>query len=190
MNEAAAPAPDDFALPVLRNDLHLIEGPVSLDGSRSWIIVDPIRNKYFSIGWLAFQLLSRWTVGKANLLIERIKEESALEVNHDDIQSLLSFLYANSLTLDPASGSSNDYYEQYLASKPHFLMWLIHNYLFIKIPLVKPTQFLRRTLIYVEPLFSVTTVSLIVLLGLVGLYIVGRQWDSFTSTFLYFFNLK
>lgn len=187
MNEVAA---DDFELPVLRNDLHLIEGPVALDGSPSWIIVDSARNKYFSIGWLAFQLLSKWTLGKASLLIEYLKRESALDVGYDDVQSLLSFLYANSLTLDPASGSSNDYYEQYKASKPNFIMWLIHNYLFIKIPLVKPTRFLRRTLVYVEPLFSVTTISLIILLGLTGLYIVGRQWDSFTSTFLYFFNFQ
>jgi putative peptide zinc metalloprotease protein len=187
MSDAAT---DDFELPVLRNDLQLIEGPVALDGSPSWIIVDPVRNKFFSIGWLAFQLLSRWTVGEASLLIERIKNESALDINKEDIQSLLSFLYANSLTLDPASGSSHDYYEQYIASKPNFLMWLIHNYLFIKIPLVKPTSFLRKTLVYVEPIFSTTTVSFIVLLGLIGLYIVGRQWDTFTSTFLYFFNLQ
>jgi putative peptide zinc metalloprotease protein len=187
MSESAS---DDFALPVLRNDLQLIEGPVALDGSPSWIIVDPIRNKYFSIGWTAFQLLSRWSVGKASILIERIKNESTLDVHSADVQSLLSFLYANSLTLDPASGSSNDYYEQYLASKPNFLVWLIHNYLFIKIPLVKPTKFLRKTLVYVEPLFSTTAISLIVLMGVLGLYLIGRQWDTFTSTFIYFFNIQ
>jgi putative peptide zinc metalloprotease protein len=181
---------EDFALPVLRNDLQLIEGPDALDGSPSWIIVDPVRNKFFSIGWTAFQLLSRWTVGKASLLIERIKQDTTLDVDSTDIQNLLSFLYANSLTLDPASGSSKDYYEQYLASKPNFLVWLIHNYLFIKIPLVKPTRFLRKTLVYVEPIFSTTATSLFVLLGLIGLYMVGRQWDTFTSTFLYFFNLQ
>ena len=27
-------------------------------------------------------------------------------------------------------------------------------------------------------------------MGIMGLYIVGRQWDEFTSTFLYFFNLQ
>jgi putative peptide zinc metalloprotease protein len=187
MSEAAS---DDFALPVLRHDLQLVEGPVALDGSPSWIIVDSLRNKYFSIGWTAFQLLSRWPVGKASLLIERIKKESTLDIHYPEIQSLLSFLYANSLTLDPASGSSNDYYEQYLASKPNFLVWLVHNYLFIKLPLVKPTKFLRKTLVYVEPLFSSTTASLIALVGMIGLYIIGRQWDTFTSTFLYFFNLQ
>ncbi|MGB1801106.1 MAG: hypothetical protein ACPHLK_09800, partial [Gammaproteobacteria bacterium] len=183
-------AQDDIDLPVLRNDLQLIEGPVALDGSPSWIIVDPIRNKYFSIGWLAFQLLSRWTVGKASLLIDKLKRESALEVNQNDIESMLSFLYANSLTLNPVSGSSHDYYEQYIASKPNFLIWLVHNYLFIKIPLVKPTEFLRRTLIYVQPFFSQTALCLILLTGFFGLYLVGREWESFKSTFLYFFNLQ
>ena len=187
MSEAAA---DDFPLPVLRNDLQLIEGPVALDGSPSWIIVDPLRNKYFSIGWAAFQLLSRWSIGKASLLIEGINKDTALDVQSVDVQNLLSFLYANSLTLDPASGSSNDYYEQYLASKPSFLVWLVHNYLFVKLPLVKPTKFLRKTLVYVEPLFSMTTISLVALIGLLGLYLVGRQWDTFTSTFMYFFNLQ
>ncbi len=181
---------EDFPLPVLRNDLQLIEGPVALDGSPSWLIFDPLRDKYFSIGWTAFQLLSRWAVGKAKALIEKVRQETTLDVNEKDIQSLLSFLYVNSLTLDPASGSSNDYYEQYQASKPSFLVWLIHNYLFLRIPLVKPTRFLRKTLVFVEPLFSTTATALVLFVGLIGLYIIGRQWDSFISTFLYFFNLQ
>ena len=181
---------EDITLPVLRHDLQLLEGPVALDGSPSWIILDPLRNKYFYIGWAAFQLLSRWSVGKASILIEKIKQETTLDVHDDDIQSLLSFLFANSLTLNSANDTSNDYLEQYLASKPSFLMWLIHNYLFIKIPLVKPTVFLRKTLVYFEPFFSITTTALLAFLGLVGLYMVGRQWDEFTSTFLYFFNFQ
>jgi len=181
---------EDITLPVLRHDLQLLEGPVALDGSPSWIILDPLRNKYFYIGWTAFQLLSRWSVGKASILIAEIRQETTLDVHDDDIQSLLSFLFANSLTLNSANGTSNDYLEQYLASKPSFLKWLIHNYLFIKIPLVKPTVFLRKTFVYFEPFFSITTAALFAFLGLIGLYMVGRQWDEFTSTFLYFFNMQ
>ncbi len=183
-------AVNDFPLPVLRHDLQLVEGPVALDGSPTWIIIDHLRNKYFSIGWTAFQLLSKWPIGKASLLIQKVREETTLDVKVEDVQSLLSFLYANSLTLEPVSGSSNDYYKQYLASKPNFIIWLIHNYLFIKIPLVKPTTFLRRTLVYVEPFFSTTAMAMVLLLGVIGLFIVGRQWDEFTSTFLYFFNIQ
>lgn len=186
----AESSPKDIELPVLRNDLQLLEGPIALDGSPSWIILDPIRNKYFSIGWTAFQLLSRWSIGKASLLIKKVKQETTLDVREEDIESLLSFLFMNSLTLNPVNGTSNDYLEQYQASKPGFLMWLIHNYLFVKFPLVKPTLFLRKTLVYFEPFFSKTTAALIVFIGFIGIYIVGRQWDEFSSTFLYFFNLQ
>jgi putative peptide zinc metalloprotease protein len=183
-------ADSDFPLPRIRNDLQLIEGPLDLDGSPSWIVIDPVRNKYFSIGWPSFQLLSRWSTGKAKALIEKIKSETTISADIEDVKKLTEFLFANSLTVDPPSGSSSDYAEQYAASKPNFLIWLVHNYLFIRIPIVRPTRFLRATLIYVEPLFSRTTASLVFLIGLIGLYIVGRQWEEFTHTFLYFFNLQ
>lgn len=186
MNEAE----EDFALPELRSDLQLIEGPVALDGSPSWLIVDPLRNKYFSIGWAAFQLLSRWSIGKASDLLALIKSETSLESDQEDIKSLIAFLYRNSLTRYSASGNSEDYMEQYQASKPSFLVWLVHHYLFFKIPLLRPTRFLRRTLVFVEPIYSNTSRFIILLLGLVGLFMVSRQWESFVSTFLYFFNLQ
>ncbi|MDI3206935.1 hypothetical protein, partial [Pseudomonas shahriarae] len=37
--------------------------------------------------------------------------------------------------------------------KPTLLQWLLHHYLFFRIPLVRPDTFLNRTLAYVEPLF-------------------------------------
>ena len=186
MNTAA----NDFPLPRLRNDLHLTEGPPAADGSPSWIIVDPLRNKYFSIEWPAFQLLSRWSVGKASALVDKVRQETTLSIDDEDIKGLTTFLFTNSLTLDPPSGSSADYVNQLQASKPMFLVWLVHNYLFFKIPILRPTRFLRATLPYVEPLFSRTTASLVVFIGLLGLYMVGREWDEFKSTFLYFFNLE
>ncbi|MEM7027040.1 MAG: site-2 protease family protein [Pseudomonadota bacterium] len=181
---------DDFPLPELRSDLQLIEGPVALDGSPSWLIFDPLRNKYFSIGWAAFQLLSRWSIGQANSLLNKLKTDTSLDVNHNDVKSMIDFLLRNSLTRDSASGSSEDYLEQYNAGKSSVLNWLIHHYLFFKIPLVKPTSFLRKTLIYVEPFFSSTARALVLLLGIVGLFMVGRQWESFLSTFMYFFNFQ
>lgn len=181
---------EDILLPALREDLDLIEGPVELDGSPSWLIFDPIRNKFFSIGWAAFQLLSRWNIGRASLLLEKTSQELALDVQIDDVKSLLTFLYGNSLTISSASGSSDDYYKQYKASKPNFLKWLVHNYLFLKIPLVKPTTFLKKTLFLAESFYSKTMSGFIIFLGTIGLYIVGRQWDSYVATFLYFFNLQ
>jgi len=45
--------------PALRQDLKLFDGPRHRDGSPSWRILDPVRNKFFEIGWLEFELLAR-----------------------------------------------------------------------------------------------------------------------------------
>jgi putative peptide zinc metalloprotease protein len=54
-----APAPQPVSLPRLREDLRLMSGPAHRDGSPSWRIQDPMRNAFFEIGWLEFELLTR-----------------------------------------------------------------------------------------------------------------------------------
>ena len=53
-------APQAAPLPAIREDLKLMPGPRHRDGSPSWRILDPIRNQFFEIGWLEFELLARW----------------------------------------------------------------------------------------------------------------------------------
>ena len=178
----------ELPLPVLRDELKLIKGPTALDGSPTWSIFDPVRNKYFRIGWLAFQLLSRWSLGKASLLLERVKEDTTCQVTSKDVDDLVEFLYGNSLTRDPVSGSSTDYLAQYEATKLHWFSWLLKNYLFIRIPLVRPNRFIQATLPLVEPLFAKSFRLIVIICGLLGIYLAFRQWDVFTSTFLYFFS--
>jgi len=48
-------------LPRLREDLKLYPGAPLRDGSPSWRILDPVRNAFFEIGWLEFELLARWS---------------------------------------------------------------------------------------------------------------------------------
>ncbi|MEO8145610.1 MAG: hypothetical protein ABI654_15480, partial [Betaproteobacteria bacterium] len=55
------PVSDEIALPNLREDLRLYPGPPLRDGSPSWRILDPVRNSFFEIGWLEFEMLSRWS---------------------------------------------------------------------------------------------------------------------------------
>jgi len=190
MSQAANPSDNqqDFELPSLREDLKLYRGPDALDGSPTWNIFDPIRNKYFRIGWSAFQLLSRWSLGNANKILEKIKNETVCNISHENIKELTEFLYKNSLTESSTSGSSNDFIEQLQATKLHWFIALLKNYLFIRIPLVRPDAFLKRTLPYVQLIFGKIFFILVAAWGVVGLFLLIRQLDEFTSTFLYFFN--
>jgi hypothetical protein len=51
------------SLPPIREDLRLYPGPTQRDGAPSWRILDPVRNSFFEIGWLEFELLARWRAG-------------------------------------------------------------------------------------------------------------------------------
>ena len=180
----------DLPLPPLRDDLSLSEGPTAIDGTPTWNIFDPVRNRYFRIGWTPFQLISRWASGSMQPLVERVNAETTCRATDDDVADVVKFLYANGLTRDPPKGDSRAYLEQHAAARMHWTKWLAHHYLFFKIPLVRPTRFLQRTYPLVEPLFSRTARTVVLVLGIVGLYLVGRQWDLFVSTFLHFFSLE
>ncbi|NKB36758.1 MAG: biotin/lipoyl-binding protein [Gammaproteobacteria bacterium] len=177
-------------LPLLREDLQLLKGPADLDGSPTWNIYDPVCNSYFRIGWAAFQILSRWNVGTLNGVLDKVSNETTAKIDEEDVNAVITFLHANNLTRDSASGSSNDYLLQVEATQTSWYKWLVKNYLFMRIPLCRPHRFLNRTMPLIEPLYSKKVYLTMIVLGLVGLYLVARQWEVFIGTFLYFFNAK
>ena len=54
-----APAPTAPPVPALREDLQLFPAAANRDGSPAWMILDPVTNRFFRLGWLEFELLSR-----------------------------------------------------------------------------------------------------------------------------------
>lgn len=180
----------DTVLPPLREDLRLIVGASAADGSPTWVIVDPVRGKYFQIGWAAYQILSRWAAQSAEAILEQIHRDTTCRATKQDIESLLRFLYANHLMRDPPRGGYRAYAEQAEAAQTSWVTWLVHHYLFFQIPLLRPDRFLRATLPFVDWLYSRAVAWAIGGIGLIGLYLVSRQWDAFTATALHFFTFR
>lgn len=180
----------DLVLPPLREDLRLITGASAADGSPTWVIVDPVRGKYFQIGWAAYQILSRWAAQSAEAVLVQIHADTTCRATKQDVEDLLRFLYANHLMRDPPQGGYRAYTEQAEAARPSWVIWLVHHYLFFQIPLLRPDRFLRATLPYVAWLYSRAVAWAIGGIGLIGLYLVSRQWDTFTATVLHFFTLR
>jgi putative peptide zinc metalloprotease protein len=178
----------EVELPPLREDLRIIAGAPAADGSPTWVIADPVRGKYFQIGWAAYQILSRWSGHSAEVVLSQIHADTTCRATAQDIDELLRFLYRNHLMRDPPQGGYRAYAAQAEAARPQWLMWLVHHYLFFQIPLVRPDRFLRATLPFVEWLFSKSVAWIVALIGLAGVYLVSRQWDVFTATMVQFFT--
>ena len=86
------------SLPPIREDLRLYPGPTQRDGSPSWRILDPVRNSFFEIGWLEFELLARWRMQRdPEALLAQVAAETTLEPSAEELEDLLQFLAVNQL---------------------------------------------------------------------------------------------
>jgi len=185
---ASVSPPQERKLPPLRKRLEFIRGAPTPEGVPTWTIVDPVRNKYFQIEWPAYQLLQRWSCGTVERLVAVIRRETTSRIGAEDVEDLVRFLYAHNLTERSASGQTKDYVEQEAARHHVWWQWLLHHYLFIKIPLVRPHGFLQATLPLVAPLYTPLAAWCFGMIGAIGLFMVGQQWSTFLSTLLHFFN--
>lgn len=177
------PQKEDAALPVLRDDLEIVPAAAQTNGAPSWVIFDPVSNRYFEIGRELLEMLMLWRAGSVESLIRRVKAEFGRMVTKDEIGEATHFLISNALVRDIPGNDYKTMVEKNDADKKSFLSTAMHSYLFFRIPLFRPDRFLRATWWMVAPLFTRTAVWFFVLTGLAGLYLVSRQWEQFTGTF-------
>ncbi|MEL6744794.1 MAG: site-2 protease family protein, partial [Pseudomonadota bacterium] len=171
-------------LPPLREDLEILPASTAPNGAPGWMLFDPYRNAYFRIDRPSFFLLSHWTAGKASAVRSAAQRALGLPVSDEALSGLVKFLFANHLTQASISDGSDTYLDSHKRTQKSWMSQALHSYLFFKIPLFRPEPFLRNTWSLVRPLFSTAAVLVWLCLGVVGLYLVSRQWDSFQDQFM------
>ena len=92
-------------LPSLREELALYPGPRLADGQPSWTVHDPVRNQFFQIDWLTFEILSRWSFGDPARVVAAIAAETTLQPTVEDVDAVVKFLTDNQL-LQVAPGAA------------------------------------------------------------------------------------
>lgn len=186
-----APSAQDLPLPRLREDLRIQRAGPSYDGSPAWVLFDPVANRHFRLSFEMFQILSLWdkarTLGALRRAIEHRFER---EVPEDELEHALRVLEFSQLLSTPVVGGWRALHGQSLQRKPGLFRSAIHNYLYFRIPLVRPEPFLKAALPYVSVFFTRSFVVVTGLMALVGLYLVTRQWELFTHTFSSFMSLE
>lgn len=181
--------PNAFRMPGLRQELRIEPGAPMVNGAPSWTLFDPVRHAFYQLGRIEFRIFSRW----ANEELEQIgadlaSEGLAGEAADAAFARVVEFSISNQLTIAPIGDAVTTFTEQRKAQKKAWWRWMVDNYLFFRLPLVRPARFLERTVDRVAPLISLKAVWFFATLALIGFYLVARQWDSFLASFLYFFN--
>jgi putative peptide zinc metalloprotease protein len=168
-------------LPTLREELSLMPGPVLADGQPSHTLHDPIRNLFFQIDWPTFEVLQRWHLGNSAAIAAAISRETTLQLEAADVDEVIQFFMDNQL-LRPQPGSAAQFAASLRKRHGGVAKWLLHNYLFFRVPLFKPDRWLSRVAPHLN--FFYSKQFLFFTLGALcwGMVEVYRQWDLFTST--------
>ncbi len=177
-------------VPAMREDLQLFPAAANHDGSPAWMIQDPVSNRFFRIGWVEFELLSRWHLSNPALIIMSVRRETALPVTADDLNRVTDFLRQQQLVRATQAKDTELLHSMLKKQDGGKLNWMLHNYLFFRLPLVKPSHFLKSTLPFVSFAFSRLFLYFTLVCTVLGVFLVTRQWDTFAHTFSDFISLK
>jgi putative peptide zinc metalloprotease protein len=178
-----APPSQPQSLPPLRQELTLNPAPAAPDGSPTWTLHDPAANRFYELGWPAFEILSRWSLGTVDAVVAAVNGQTTLSVDAEDVVALAQFLGGHHLTLAANAQDTARLRQSAAYYKLSPAKWLLKNYLFLRVPLVRPMPFLRRVYPWISFVYRPAFWWLTLGAALFGLYLVSRQWDSFVHTF-------
>jgi putative peptide zinc metalloprotease protein len=181
VNAAAPP------LPALREDLRLHEVDADADGSPAWVIEDPVVNRFFRIGWFEFECLLRWKQRDADRIAVDIAQATPMHADVGQIHDFARFMAGNHL-LRPDARTVDALAARYDATPALRWRWWLHHYLFFRIPLLRPQYLLEAAMPYVSWIYTRAMLYAVIAAGLLGLFLVGRQWDVFTKSFVETFS--
>jgi putative peptide zinc metalloprotease protein len=176
-------------LSLLREDLMLLPSSDHRDGSPTWVIQDPVRNKFIQIGWLEFELLSRWQPDALTVLRE-VVQETSLRPALADVLAFAQYLRQQGLTQMTSKPDLQAARAQ--PGKPGLAnwRWWLHNYLFFRIPLARPDRFLQWIAPVTRWLFNPWLLGLLAGACALGVLLAARQWDVFVRSFVDSFTLS
>lgn len=170
-------------LPPLLENVDVAFDDYDLDGKPQWLIYDSVRRKFFIIGWVENEILKYWYLGEAGKVLDAVNSQSTLHVYESDIESLLRFLKMNCLVKQSSYEISAYARSLGVTKKESWYHWFLEHYLFFRVPICYPDNFLTRTLPYARYVFHRYTLYLMTVLAIIGLYQLGMQWELFTHSF-------
>jgi putative peptide zinc metalloprotease protein len=188
----AAPQPDAaaFRVPPLREDIQLMQGPSSRDGAPTWTLYDPALHRYLRVGRLEFEILVRWGLGRPASIADAVCSATTLRAAEADVLDVMRFAIRGRLLQAVGPAAAKNLAAEADARHLSPAMWLLKNYLFTRVRLIDPDRFLTSAVRLLSFVFTPAFVTLLLCMALLGFYLIGRQWETYTHSFLHLFSLE
>lgn len=181
----------DETLPRIRKDLIFESAGEDQHGNQIWNMIDHSRNTFFRISFKAFNILKYWDeCVDADEIVAVLNNKTIIEYDKEEIMEMILFLRSNNLVQSFTAEDNNMIYEQNKQTRRSIFSHMVHNYLFFKIPLVHPDEFLNKTYPYVKHFASRYFIWFLIISAILGIYLVSRQFDEFKNSLVQFFSME
>ncbi|MEM7047312.1 MAG: site-2 protease family protein [Pseudomonadota bacterium] len=175
------PVTQPLPLPPLREDLVLLKGAPSSTGEPTWTIHDPLANRYYRIGATGFEMLAYWSCGNSRNLIATLKDKRGLSISKEQFSQFLGFLQKSSLIIENPEQEQERLLKTYNLLNKSWYKTILHTYLFFKIPVFHPDNFLKTVQPYVAFFYRTAFWWWVAFFGGAGIILTARQFDTFIS---------
>ncbi|AUG99816.1 peptidase M50 [Prodigiosinella confusarubida] len=177
-------------LPALREDLQLSVAAPALDGSPQWTLADTLAGHYFKLNATAIRLLRYWSLQEPERVLAAANQEPGIPVTDAELQNLLRFLRAHDLVSAGDNEQRASYALKAAMRRQSLLKQVLHQYLFFRVPLWRPEPFLNRTWPWLQRNGYIWLRFVLPLILLSGLFLVGRDWARYRSSFPHLFSIS
>ncbi|MBF0429553.1 MAG: peptidase M50, partial [Magnetococcales bacterium] len=77
---------------MIRPDLELYPGPPGDDGSPSWTLFDPLRHRFFRLGWVEHAIFSHWGRGEKSAILTSAQTVVGSHATGERVEAMARFL--------------------------------------------------------------------------------------------------
>lgn len=160
-NSEPTEATEKQNVPALRSDLKLQPLTVDSTGTPNWILGDTLRTRYFKLGWVEYELLSRWHLEQPEQIVASANRETTLSVSPDDISKLVEFLENNELTVANNAKALNNLLAK--SERKSTALWRrgFRSTMFVRKRLYNPDKLLSVLVSLLSPIFEKSTLFII-----------------------------
>ncbi len=174
-------------LPALRRDLEILPAPPGADGSDEYTLYDRLSGRYKRLGWGEAMLLAHWREGmSAEALQAAVHRHTTLRLAPGEAEAFCRQADAAGLTRRSQVRPGMQLEAEARAARGGWLNRFVVQYLFLRIPLVRPERFLEQSLPWVRLLVSAPALLLFGILIASGIVLVASRFDLYVHTFLAF----
>jgi putative peptide zinc metalloprotease protein len=174
----------------LRDDLNLLRGGSTVDGAPSWTVYDAAANRHVRLGWLEVEVLARWHLGDPAAIAAAIAADTTLAPSQDEVAEIARFVERAGFTRALGPAGTARLLAAGNAGKHGWGTWLLHNYLFLRLPLLAPDAALTRAMPYLDFLFRPVFWLVVAACGALGAAQVLRHWTEFTHGASFLFSVE